>query len=50
MLVSYYQPLVSPTLQHAQAITILKRIVALGQGSSSFSHIIASALPTQANL
>jgi len=37
-------------LQHAQAIAIFQRADALGQGSSSLPHIIASALLSLANL
>lgn len=36
-------PPMSIALQHAQAIAILQQAAALGQGSSSLPHIIASA-------
>jgi hypothetical protein len=41
--ISYYWQCVCIALQHAQAITILQWVVALGRGSSSFPHIIIHA-------
>jgi hypothetical protein len=50
MLVAYYRQHMFITLQHAQAIMILQWAIALGQGSSSLPHIIASAPPSLADL
>jgi hypothetical protein len=43
-------PPMSIALQRAQAIAILQQDAALGQGSSSLPHIIASASPSLSNL
>jgi hypothetical protein len=50
MLIFYYRYCMSITLQCAQAITFIRQVASLGWGSSSLSHIIASAPSSLTNL